>query len=184
MFKKFISDEKSLEKLDSSRKWKPCPHCQRRGNIALHGFLKGCGDDSNDGEVKRGRRYYCSARGSAEGCNRTFSVLFADYIPHFMFSTILVWKYLQELNPSVNCHQAWLSIQCKISISTAYRWKRRFQKLLPWARQNLCAQQPYPESSSMHPIVQTLMHFKNVFPDSLCEFKNYQLAFNCSVFPI
>lgn len=162
-------------------KCRPCPHCKHTGALNRHGFLKGYDGQDFKQKAIRALRVFCSNRGSARGCGRTFSVWIADKVKRLFLDANSLWKFLDAAATTGNKSQAFQKLGCSMSESAIYRiWKRflNAQSVIRTALTAFCPppKQP-PAGASLSPAQATLEHLKNAFKDStLHPVAAYQVA--------
>ena len=147
-----------------------CPHCKHTGALNRHGFLKGYDEQNFKQKAIRARRVFCSNRGSAGGCGRTFSVWIADKVKRLFLDAACLWKFLEHAVTSGNKSQAFQSLNSSMSDSATYRIWKRFLQAQSAIRTALLAFCPPPKQSaggnSVCPAQDTLAHLKEAFKDS------------------
>lgn len=150
-----------------------CPHCQCIDTLVGHGFLWGLAPVGSD-TVTCGLRMWCSDRGSAHGCGRTFSVHWDDCIPRATLRISQLLALLRAWAGGLTRHAAWHRSGQSISLTGAYRWFARWRRgvarLVTW----LCPLADPPEKTDGLPDPLHLRHLDAAFPDSGCPAAAFQ----------
>lgn len=162
---------------------KPCPHCERT-YIKSHGYIYGYGDNSQSLTVRR-IRFYCSNRGINKGCAKTFSVLVANRLKNSPTPLSSIYKFLQNLSPSTSIYHAFnLSPPC-FSITSAYRYVKRWIASINHIK-GLLTKEHAPPKNPLPPTSKALLHLKNWSSslhqdfDLSCHASQFQLKFQRS----
>ena len=142
-----------------------CPHCNREGCLILHGFLYGYGE-TGAGLIKRGRRIFCSNRKKKTGCGKTFSILKPLYIRDFMICTDTLGAFLNRIKNGEPLARAFRVSAGNMSKSSGYRILKKFMFCQSRIRTRLSSVKDPPYLSIQSPLVQTITHLEEVFPDS------------------
>jgi len=152
-------------------KCSPCPHCKHSGALNRHGYLKGYDEQNFKHRVVRALRVFCSNRGSADGCGRTFSVWIADKVKRLFLDAQSLWQFLEQAATTGNKSQAFQALGCSLSDSATYRIWKRFLKAQSTIRTKLVTLCPPPKQSagnlSQTPAQTTIEHLKEAFKDSM-----------------
>lgn len=179
----FASQEQRDQRL-AFLKCTPCPHCKHTGALNRHGFLNGYDEQNFKQKVVRALRVFCSNRGNASGCGRTFSVWIADKVKRLFLDAQSLWGFLQHAATSGNKSQAFQKLQCSMSDSATYRIWKRFLNAQAAIRTALTAFCPPPKQPAAGggqcPAQATIAHLKEAFKDSkLNPIAAYQAATQC-----
>lgn len=161
---RFVRTEEELEEFRRSVKLRACQHCGAHETLNAHGFLRGYGETGSE-VAKRGRRFFCSNRGRRAGCGRTFSVSISGYLPRFSVLALALWSLLR-CAVKTSLFQAARLPSWSLSLSSAYRLKRLFEREAPQFRGWLFREKGPPEIPSRSPLTQLLAHFADILgPD-------------------
>ena len=158
----------------------PCPHCRRCGALNRHGYLKGYAPQNTRHKIIRALRVYCSNRGNAAGCGRTFSLWVADKVKRLFLNTKELWEFLQQKANTGNTSKSFKQIHSPMTGSAAFRIWKRFLKAQSTIRTTLCSicqlpQQIHASVADTAPSVPsdiaswaqaTIAHLKEAFKDS------------------
>jgi len=181
-----------------------CPHCNLMGNLICHGYLYGYAEDSNE-KVHRGRRIFCTNRKrNSNGCGKTFSILYSDFIKTFSIKAITLWRALKmiasgkpiykaftsNIEKTLNKHENKSSKHCdndipandrpcsNYSISAAYAVWKSFKLNCFHIRSFLGKKRgPPKDCSATDPHTTTILHLEETFPDSNCPVSTFQEGF-------
>ena len=181
-----------------------CPHCSVMGNLICHGYLYGYAEDSNE-KVHRGRRIYCTNRKrNRNGCGKSFSILYSDFIKGFSIRALTLWRALKEIasgkpiykafekniektlnedENSNNCHfdndSTANDRPCSnYSISAAYAVWKSFKLNCFHIRSFLGKKRgPPKDCSASDPHTTTILHLEETYPDSKCPVSTFQEGF-------
>jgi hypothetical protein len=164
-----------------------CPHCRRQGTLVGHGLLTGYAERGSE-RVLRGRRLLCSARYSAQGCGRTFSVLLATVVAGFTARTETISALLEQVVAGLSRKAAWERVQSTardapgLSLRSGYRLWDRLLAAQSTIRAALFDRTPPPASSDARPIAQMLTHLHHVLGDTGCVLASFQLVMQRGLF--
>jgi len=151
-------------------KCSPCPHCKHTGALNRHGFLKGYDEQNFKQKAIRALRVYCSNRGSAGGCGRTFSIWIADKVKRLFLDAKSLWEFLEHAVTSGNKSQAFQNLGSSMNDSATYRiWKRflHAQAAIRTALSALCPPPKQPDGGNLGcPAQGTIAHLKEACKDS------------------
>jgi len=125
----------------------------------------------------RGQRVYCSNRGQRGGCGRTFAFFLADILPRHTLTASLVWPWLVKLLAGLSLKAAAEKLRLPFALETVFRLRRSLRNGLDQLRSRLCREQPPSASAHADPLLQTVEHLRQVFPDSECPPAAFQLHF-------
>lgn len=181
-----------------------CPHCNVMGNLMLHGYLFGYAQDSSE-RVHRGRRIFCTNRKrNSNGCGKTFSILYSDFIKGFSVRALALWRALKRMARGEPIYKAFeVNVQntlstCKnrsskqfpsdstssqksssnYSISTAYAVWKSFKLNCFHIRSLLAKKRGPPKNcSASDPHTTTILHLEETYPDSKCPVSTFQEGF-------
>lgn len=158
-----------------------CPHCKRAGALNRHGSLKGYDEDHFKQKTIRALRIFCSNRGNALGCGKTFSVWIANKVKRLFLDTNSLWRFLQQAAQNGNRSEAFAQLDCSLSHSATYRiWKRflNAQSAIRTALATICPPPSHPiEHRWQSPVQATIAHLKQAFEQStLSPIAAYQVA--------
>lgn len=159
----FASQQQRDEQL-AMLKCAPCPHCKHCGALNRHGYLKGYDEQNFKHKVVRALRVFCSNRGSAGGCGRTFSVWTADKVKRLFLDAQSLWLFLEQAAATGNKSRAFQTLGCSLSDSATYRIWKRFLKAQSTIRTMLVTLCPPPKQSPGNlpqtPAQSTIAHLK------------------------
>ena len=162
----FASGEKRDARL-ALLKCTPCPHCRHAGALNRHGFLKGYDEQNFKQKAVRAIRVFCSNRGGAGGCGRTFSVWIADKVKRLFLDTQSLWQFLEQAATSGNKSRAFQTLRCSMSGSARYRiWKRFLsaQSVIRTALAAICSPPKQPSTGDGRSAAQgTIAHLREAF---------------------
>jgi hypothetical protein len=152
----------------------PCPHCKHTGALNRHGFLKGYDEQNFKQKTIRARRVFCSNRGTAGGCGRTFSVWIADHVKRLFLDAQSLYRFLELAATSGNKSHAFRNLGSSMSHSATYRIWKRFLNAQSAIRTALTAFCPPPKqttlsagnSTARSSARATLEHLKEAFKQS------------------
>jgi hypothetical protein len=169
----FASSQQRDERL-ALLKCVPCPFCKHSGALNRHGFLKGYDEQNFKQKTIRALRVYCSNRGRARGCGRTFSVWIANQVRRLFLDAQSLYQFLELAATSGNKSQAFRSLQSSMSHSATYRIWKRFLNAQSIIRTALTAFCPPPkqtlsgedQSTPISSARATLEHLKKAFQQS------------------
>lgn len=151
-------------------KCSPCPHCKHIGALNRHGYLKGYDEQNFKHKVVRALRVFCSNRGSASGCGKTFSVWVAEKVKRLFLDAQSLWQFLGQATTPGNKSRAFQTLGCSLSESATYRIWKRFLKAQSTIRTKLVTLCPPPKQSvgnlTQTPAQVTIEHLKEAFKDS------------------
>ena len=171
---RFVQSSTELQKAADQAKLRLCVHCRQLGMVNAHGFLRGYSVDGKP-DVVRGKRFYCSRRGSKTGCGRTMSVLLSAFIATFSVTTIVLSLFVSLALQGLSVRAAWLAIAGnQFSERSGYRLWSRILVSIPHLRTQLLHAGPPPQSEGVHPLSQLLLHIAEHVPicdDSLGAFQ-------------
>jgi hypothetical protein len=128
-------------------KCEPCPYCRHTGALNRHGFLKGYDEQNFKQKTIRALRVFCSNRGKAGGCGRTFSVWIADQVKRLFLDAQSLYRFLELAATSGNKSLAFRSLGSSMSHSATYRIWRRFLNAQSAIRTALTAFCPPPKQT-------------------------------------
>lgn len=164
----FASTELRDERL-ALLKGTPCPHCKHTGALNRHGFLKGYDEQNFKQKTIRALRVFCSNRGNARGCGRTFSVWIAEKVKRLFLDAQSLWQFLEQAVESGNKFQAFKKLGSSLSDSAPYRIWRRFAHAQSAIRTKLATLCPPPQQSTDNectvPAQATIAHLKAACQD-------------------
>lgn len=147
-----------------------CPHCHHAGALNRHGYLKGYDENNFKQKAIRAMRVFCSDRGNASGCGRTFSVWIAQKVKRLFLDAQSLWQFLQNAAASGNRSKAFAELRSSMSHSAAYRIWKRFSKSQSAIRTALAAVCPPPKTLAdrdcRSAAQATIAHLKEAFKDS------------------
>jgi hypothetical protein len=151
-------------------KCSPCPHCKHSGALNRHGFLKGYDENHFKQKAVRAIRVFCSNRGNAGGCGRTFSVWVADKVKRLFLNAQSLWKLIEQAVGDGNRSGAFKKLRSSMSASAAFRIWKRFLKAQSAIRTALAAVCPPPKhlpgKGDQSAAQATVAHLKQAFKES------------------
>ena len=89
----------------------------------------------------------------------------------------LVWPWLLKLLAGLSLKAAAEKVRLPFALETVFRLRRKLRQQLDRLRSRLCREQSPPVSVQADPLLQTLEHLREVFPDSVCPPADFQLHF-------
>lgn len=136
----------------------PCLHCRRCDALNRHGYLKGYALQNTRHKTVCALRVYCSNRGNAAGCGRTFSLWVADKVKRLFLNSEELWQFLEQKANTGNTSKSFKQIHSPMTGSAAFRIWKRFLKAQSTIRTTLCAicqppQHPHSPVSDTAPSV-------------------------------
>ena len=144
----------------------PCPHCKHIGAMNRHGYLRGYDEQHFKHKAVRAVRVFCSNRGNAAGCGRTFSLWVATKVKRLFLDTKPLWQFLRLAVTTGNKFKAFASLESCMSHSAVYRIWKRFTQKQSVIRTKLAAIRPPPqmqaEGPATNPLLATLEHLRAV----------------------
>ena len=125
--------------------------------------------------------FFCSNRYSNTGCGRTFSVHWDSVIPHCSLRTDQLLKLIEAVAAGATVHSAWQQgSQFPLSLTSAYRWIKRWRLGTAGMRALLCLLEPPPDQQSgTSTDWLTLQHLASAFPATLDDLRCRIGAFQC-----
>ena len=172
----FVASESDLELRHLAARQQRCDHCGRVGTLNGHGFVRGYGLGGHAGQV-RGRRLYCSNRGTRPGCGRTRMIWLRAVIPGFIARTLTLWQVLSAIASGQSLRSLWRSSPGDFALRSVYRWRACLREALPHLRSRLLQSCDPPASKSRDPLTQLHQHFCRAFPfaeNPACAFQDAQ----------
>jgi len=174
---KFFRSHEELTLFCQKIKLELCPHCKQSGFLNLHGFLRGNDENTTQGIVTRGRRFFCSNRGNRKGCGKTFSILKSFYIWNHTITVILLWKIIEFLLNDMPITRA----TNLFNTSTIFRIIKKLSLRQSFIRQKLLVHPPPEAIRSPKPIHQTMQHLVKTFAEFQNPFEAFQNTFQVSI---
>lgn len=181
-----------------------CPHCNVMGNLICHGYLNGYAEYSSE-KVRRGRRIYCTNRKrNSNGCGKTFSILYSDFIKGFSIRALTLWRALKKIASGKPIYRAFeANIEKTLnacendsdehldnespanetagsnySVSTAYTVWKSFKLNCFHIRSLLVKKRgPPKDCSATDPHTTTILHLEENYTDSKCPVSTFQEGF-------
>lgn len=145
--------------------------------------MYGYNENTNQYDVNRGKRIFCSNRNMKKGCGRTISILKHYIIKNFTFTANTIWKFLDNILNGLNIYLAFKSLNINASISTPYRLFYRFKLKQSTIRSLLFKLTYLPDNSSYdNPVLQTIQHLKKSFESSICPISDFQYTTQTSIY--
>lgn len=180
---RFVCDLAELDEQRFAAKLRACPRCRQLGTVNAHGFLRGYSESGEFGIV-RGRRFFCSNRGSRPGCGRTFSVLIRTFVSRFAVTAFTLAGFVLAAIAGLSVAAAWArAAQSRLSRSTGFRlWRRVVSSQIRWRSLLLHRGQP-PPSPDHRPLAQLVEHMKKWTTGPQIEFfADFQHEFQSDLF--
>jgi hypothetical protein len=173
-FMKFIPqspiDGFNLLNIKLSEHLKACPHCHKNDTLKSHGYSHGYSLNKQDKEVRR-LRFFCSNRHNNKGCGKTYSLLWSHKIAHTSLIAKELILFILSYSISLRVHKAWTNTKVTFSITTAYRWAKKWNSKLSHIRSLLLLTRAPPintKNPDINPLLKTLHHLAEVYPKELC----------------
>ena len=130
-----------------------------------------------DGQLARGQRVFCSDRGRRSGCGKTFPLFLSGVLPRHTFNAALLWALLLKLLAGMAIKAAAETLALPFSLEAVYGIVRRCRRRLDLMRSCLCRKQPAPASGRTDPLLHTLEHLQQAFPQEACALAACQWQF-------
>lgn len=134
-----------------------------------------------NGQIVRGQRAFCSDRGQRGGCGKTFPLFLAGILPRHTFNAALLWALLRQLLAGATIKAAAETLRLQFSLEAVYAIVRRCRRRLDVMRSCLSCEHPVPASGRTDPLVQTLEHLRQTFPQHPCAVAGYQRHFQAAL---
>jgi hypothetical protein len=134
---------------------------------------------SRDRRRRNGHRiprptFFCSNRHSNTGCGRTFSIHWDDVIPRHSLPAEHLAALVRSAHEGRSIHRAWAASKLWISLTSAYRWLRRWKLNLGHIRTRLCLIQDPPGKTDFLPDPLSVRHLLALCPVDHCPVANFQ----------
>lgn len=173
--------EKTLNEYDRVVKHYACPSCRKTGKLIFHGYLRGYAETSSE-QVIRGRRIFCNNRKKSRGCGKTFSLLLPDFIARCTITSATLSTVIALLLKS--CSPAAVARKVLGSFSNRYIYGLlvRLRLRQSFLRSKLLTRHSYEKLSCADPLLQTLHHLTEAFPDEENPVSSFQIFFKTSFF--
>jgi len=162
-------------------KQRQCPHCGCAETLNRHSNLYGNDPVSPDGRSVRGQRAWCSNRGQRGGCGRSFPLFIADFLPRHTVRASWLWQWLVKRLAGLSLQAATQAAKVPFALETFYRLDHKLRYGLEGLRTALCGLSKPPDSSHAAPLLQTVEHLKQAFPESPCPVADFQVYFQQSL---
>ena len=183
-FKRNHIESSEVLNLKVSIRQQACPHCSKHGNLISHGYAYGYRPEGGGQETRR-IRFFCSDRFAKSGCGKTFSLLWCDRLVNSSACLKQLIVFLTAFATGSTVHKAWYKSKANFSISTAYRWVKRFLRSISHIRSQLPATSlklsARGSPSSGTPALKTLAHLASTFKEGCC-LSSFQLHFQSPFF--
>jgi hypothetical protein len=155
-----------------------CPFCGASETLNCHSKLYG-NDPASGGnqKIQRGQRVWCCPRGARGGCGRSFSIFLGGVLPGHTVNAPGLWALLERLLRGATVKSALEALKRRVGLETIYHLLQRMRQRLPTIRSVLCQEQQAPASSQTDPLLQTVEHWRQLFPQSDCPCAAFQLHF-------
>jgi hypothetical protein len=98
-------------------------------------------------------------------------------LPRHTLQAAPLWQWLKRVLVGLSLKAAAEKARLAFALETVYQWGRKLRRGLERWRTFLCREQKPPLSAQSDPLLQTLEHFKLVFPHSHCPLAAFQLHF-------
>lgn len=181
--RRYYRDEEEFGGIRNNLKLNPCPHCNYRGFLILHGYLYGYGEGRKSKRIKRGHRIFCSNRNKrkGKGCGRTFSILLSDFIKKHIITSKSIWKFLDSIKEDKSLVSALRRSGSDIDEAGIYNIIRRFKNNQAKIRTLLMSiKDPPVLKHTKYSIIQTITHLRSAFKGSTCPVSRFQHYFQTS----
>ncbi len=175
----YFIDRTELETIVQSIKLKQCRHCGIIGMLILHDYIYGF-DEYRNYRLVKGRRIFCSNRNNRKGCGRTISYFIINFINETLISSSIAWQFLLFILSGMSIEKAYnaLNPECVLSISTFYRFWKRFKLTMHKIRTFISDNFKLSETLESTPSCETISHLSNHLADpDLNPIANYQKLF-------
>lgn len=180
---RYYKTEEEFEGIRSRLKNDPCPHCRGIGCLILYGYLYGYTEDTSSEVIKRGHRIFCNNRSKRKnkGCGRTYSILVCGFIKNHILSAVSVWAFLKNIREDISLASAFRRSGGVISDTGIYRIFRKFKDNQVRIRTLLMSIKDAPTlKSTKESVIQTIVHLKDAFPDTVNPISVFQHHFQTS----
>lgn len=168
--KLYLKNKNEFEKYKNIIKTFSCPFCRALETLVLYGPYK-----------DKGHRCLCSNRFNKKGCGKTFSFLWGNVIKNHIVKTNDLWKFLIKLLLHKNITKSLLLSRIHFSRRAVNHWLKKLKLCQSTIRYNLIRITSPPSISVTSPLLQTIYHLKNCFPEC-CAIESYQTHFQRSIF--
>jgi hypothetical protein len=180
---RIATDESALLQARFSVKQQPCPQCGQVGTLNAHGFLRGYAEQHTDARILRGRRFYCSRRGTRPGCGRTFSIVLSCFISGFMVLVHTLWSFITRVLAGAPLAVAWRGAASgALSRSSGYRLWRRLHLEQTRLRSLLMQACGPPACTHTEPLAHLIAHCEAAFSGTSNPFAALQHRFQQPLF--
>ena len=179
---RFYKTQTQFEDFHARIKLILCPHCKKSGFLILHGGAYGYSEQENS-RILRGHRIYCSNRNNRNGCGKTFSILAAGLLPGFIISAQSLWLFLESILNGFCLAHAFRTAKCAMTPSSVYRLYKKFALNQMRIRSFLSRIKDPPALKHVKsPFLQTILHLKTAFDNTVCPVTEFQFRFQTSFF--
>jgi len=127
--------------------------------------------------------FFCSNRRNRPGCGGTFSLLWSDLIAGAGIAAAALLDLISGVADGRPLHRVWHDGAFPFSITTAYRWLRRWHRGQPHLRTRLARDHPPPRGEPLPPASRTLRHLHLAFPQASCPVAAFQHAHQVDFLP-
>lgn len=127
--------------------------------------------------------FFCSNRYSNQGCGRTFAVYWDDIFPYCSLRPKQLFKLLLSVARGNAIASAQKIAGFPFTISTAYRWVKKWRLGAPHIRSRLCLVRPPPAQSNISNDRYTLQHLESAFPYAHCPLEAFQNTLQTPLLP-
>ncbi len=180
MCKRIFGSQEEFDAVHARLKITACPHCSSVGNLIRHGFLRGYDDENQQTKTVRGWRLFCSNRGRATGCGRTFSIWVASKIKRLFLTAESLWSFLKQAASTGNKMQALQKLESGLSCSAPYRIWKRFLAAQSAIRTAVCRVCKPPKCTARNTAEHTLAHLEAAFSEHACPVAAFQVRLQTS----
>lgn len=91
--------------------------------------------------------FFCSDRYANQGCGRTYSLLYTHHIHASNICAVALLTLIGKVASGSKTHKAWSASRSSFSITTAYRFIRRWRAACAHIRSTLSRTRPPPQHS-------------------------------------
>ena len=112
--------------------------------------------------------FFCSNRHRNRGCGRTFSILWSHLITRSGIAAAHLSGLIAGVAQGRPLHQVWHQGDFPFSVTTAYRWWRRWINNQSHLRSHLSRSRPPPRQDHRSSVDSTLRHLSQAYPDEFC----------------
>lgn len=125
--------------------------------------------------------FFCSSRGMNHGCSRTFSILYSNRLRNSPTHLASIVKLLSAYAQGSSVHQAFNTTRLSFSITSAYRFVKRWKQSISHIRRWLDFKPPPQSTLSATPEIRTWNLLIKWSDQAHCAGSLFQLSFQQSL---